>query len=559
MYLSMTCILASVASFALAAVGPLTTETVYVETPLDTDGDGLLDRIYVQLERPSGGSNLSTILAMSPYAMGGNTVPNHNVNVVRLPQDDPMTAGDKTSALHMKQQLASEAQLEELRTQALERGYASLTAHSLGTGRSKGCPSVGGDSETLAAKAVIDWLNGRARAFSTSGGVVAASWASGSVGMTGVSYNGTLPNMVATTGVEGLKAIVPVAAISSWYDYYRAGGLVVGPGGYVGEDADVLGKFIVRSGACSNQIARITQTMGRESGDFHDFWQDRDYVAKADGVRAAVFIMHGQADWNVRQRHAIQWWEALQGRVPVKMWLHKGGHAHPSRSDTQDAMWAWFDRYVRGQSRDIADEAPVEVESPNGSWSTQQAWPSELTSRHTFYLNPGHALATVAAPQEYKRFLDAGRNTRLESMVGNYARDHAARLAFATEPFRVDRLLSGTPRVTLDLAVVNRRAANITVAVVAYDSLGTGTVVTRGWADPQNQADLAQGNLLIPGRRYIMTFDLEPKQYTFPRGTRLGVVVTGTDYDHTIRPEAGTEVAVTLGEASAIDLDLSGE
>ena len=29
----------------------------------------------------------------------------------------------------------------------------------------------------------------------------------GNVGMTGVSYNGTLPNAVATTGVEGLKQL----------------------------------------------------------------------------------------------------------------------------------------------------------------------------------------------------------------------------------------------------------------------------------------------------------------------------------------------------------------
>ena len=47
--------------------------------------------------------------------------------------------------------------------------------------------------------------------------------------MTGVSYNGTLPNAVATTGVEGLKTIIPIAAISSWYDYYRANGAVVAP------------------------------------------------------------------------------------------------------------------------------------------------------------------------------------------------------------------------------------------------------------------------------------------------------------------------------------------
>ena len=35
--------------------------------------------------------------------------------------------------------------------------------------------------------------------------------------MIGKSYDGTLSNGVAATGVEGLKTIVPVSAISSWY------------------------------------------------------------------------------------------------------------------------------------------------------------------------------------------------------------------------------------------------------------------------------------------------------------------------------------------------------
>ena len=39
----------------------------------------------------------------------------------------------------------------------------------------------------------------------------------GNVAMTGRSYAGTMPFAVATTGVEGLKTIIPVAGISDWY------------------------------------------------------------------------------------------------------------------------------------------------------------------------------------------------------------------------------------------------------------------------------------------------------------------------------------------------------
>jgi X-Pro dipeptidyl-peptidase len=109
------------------------------------------------------------------------------------------------------------------------RGYAVVLGESLGTFNSDGCPDVGGRVETLGAKAVIDWLNGRAQAWNEAGVPVTADWTTGAVGMVGVSYNGTLPNQVATTGVDGLETIVPISAISSWYDYYRANGLVVAP------------------------------------------------------------------------------------------------------------------------------------------------------------------------------------------------------------------------------------------------------------------------------------------------------------------------------------------
>lgn len=527
-------------------------EVVYVETPVDTDGDGRNDRIYVEVDRPTSSEKLPAIYTISPYALGGNSARFHNVDVKDLPQGASIAFNGKDSNSNPSH-LSHKGEFE-FQSEALARGYASLSAHSLGTGYSSGCPTVGGDAETLAAKSVIDWLNGRARAFTKDGREVKASWANGAVGMTGVSYNGTLPNMVATTGVDGLKAIVPVAAISNWYDYYRANGLVVGPGGYVGEDADVLGKFIVRRGACQAQMDRLTRAIGREHGDFTEFWQDRDYVAKAGNVRAAVFIMHGQSDWNVRQRHAIQWWNRLDNNVPRRMWLHRGGHSHPNRADVQEQIWAWFDQYVKGVSNNVNDEPVIEVENPRGGWTKQDTWPSERTSSKLFYLNANSTLSESPGDEAKLVFTDRGRQNRLEVLVDKPLQRHDARLAFVTEPYPSPRLMSGTAKISLQMAVKNRRAANITVVVVDYDSNGRGTVVTRGWADPQNYNSLDRGELLEPGQEISLEFELEPKQYQFPAGHRLGVIVTATDYDHTLRPDPGTEIEVSLGHQSHIEL-----
>lgn len=116
------------------------------------------------------------------------------------------------------------------------RGYIVVHSSSPGTGLSQGSPTVGGDNESLAPKAVIDWLCGRAKGYTTpdGGGTVSAYWCTGKVGMTGTSYNGTLPLAAATTGVEGLEAIIPIAPNTSYYHYYRSNGLVRSPGGIPG-------------------------------------------------------------------------------------------------------------------------------------------------------------------------------------------------------------------------------------------------------------------------------------------------------------------------------------
>ena len=49
----------------------------------------------------------------------------------------------------------------------MPRGFAVVHSDAPGTGLSQGCATVGDAPEILAPKAVIDWLNGRAKGFTT--------------------------------------------------------------------------------------------------------------------------------------------------------------------------------------------------------------------------------------------------------------------------------------------------------------------------------------------------------------------------------------------------------
>ena len=289
-------------------------ETVFVETGLDTDLDGIADRVRIGISRPreaqERGYKVPVVFEHSPYRGDlWEEIVNHPVDLDRMPQEpgagertrDRAASGDGRRSGRTAQRVRAEAGPSANLPGTLDdyyvpRGYAVVLGESIGTFNSTGCPDVGADAETLGTKAVIDWLGGRARGFDASGAPVTAGWTTGDVGMTGASYNGTLPNQVATTGVEGLKTIIPVAAISSWYDYYRANGLVVAPHSarngaglneFQGEDTDVLGDFIggprmQPGGKCRFMHDYLLDAQDRITGDYSPFWAARDYLGRVD-------------------------------------------------------------------------------------------------------------------------------------------------------------------------------------------------------------------------------------------------------------------------------------
>jgi X-Pro dipeptidyl-peptidase len=531
------------------------TEEVYVESTTDTDSDGELDRIYISIRRSSSSKKLSTIMTMSPYSLGGNSTTPHDVDSDLLPQDESLFTNDNKRVSLIKSHKDFK-NIKSVKAPITRIKYAKITAHSLGTGNSTGCPTVGDISEALGAKAVIDWLNGRAKAFDKSGKEIFATWANGKVGMSGVSYNGTLPVMVAATGVDGLKAIIPIAAISSWYNYYRANGLVVGPGGYIGEDADELGYYIVRKRACKKELEKLAIDMGREHGDYSQFWQDRDYISKANNIKAATFIIHGQSDWNVKQKHATELWKAL-GSTPKRMFLHKGGHGSTSSHKVPRKIQDWYDHFLEGVDNGITDGPQVEVELSNRTLITQNEWPSEKTTEKTFFFSNSKLISSAPLNKTQIKITDSGRDNKITSQLKDPSQKKKGRVIFLGDELTEDTLLSGTPNIRLELSVLNRKAANITVVIIEYTKSGKGKVITRGWADPQNYRDLELGEKLIPGKNYQMNFDLEPKQYLVSKGSKIGVMLASTDFNYTLRPKSGTQIQFSLDANSFIRMMLS--
>jgi len=584
-------------------------QTVFVETELDSDDDGRLDRVRIRISRPrqtqSLGYKVPVVFEHSPYRGDFGPAENHEVDFQFLPQEFLFGGGGSTATQLERAATTRRAAERSARSRLLRaagpradlpgsldnyyvpRGYAVVLGESIGTFNSDGCPTVGDRVETLGTKAVIDWLNGRARGFDSAapgGNRVIADWTTGAVGMVGVSYNGTLPNQVATTGVEGLETIVPISAISSWYDYYRANGLVraphsevqgVGDNGFLGEDTDVLASFIGGSrmdDRCAGTLPYLLETQDRVTGDYSPFWAARDYLDDVDDIEASVFVVHGLNDWNVMTKAFAEWWYRLdQYEVPRKIWLHNGGHGGqgPGGSPAQLAYKAtenrWMDHELFGVQNGIMSEPRSTIQRVDGSLSSEADWPAPGTSDATLRLSapdrdaPGTLSSDVSAAAWVQDFVDEGRTFDTDDvLIQGPDEDRPNRLIYRSPALGANVRISGTPWVNLQMSIQNRNAANLTAVLVDYGPGGDAPVmVTRGWLDPQNRNGYSDSEPVRRGRYYDFRWDLQPDDYIFEAGHRVGLVVVSTDHDYTIRPDPGTRLTLRPSESS-IELPVLG-
>ncbi|PAY19893.1 Xaa-Pro dipeptidyl-peptidase [Rhodopirellula sp. SM50] len=549
---------------------------LWVETEFDSDGDDKLDRMHVSVTRPrqteSEGLKLPVVYNSSPYFAGTGAKGDEYFWNPRqeLGEDPPERKHfDAVERTGMRPIISKRHEKDWV-----PRGYIVVHSSSPGTGLSQGCPTVGGDNESLAPKAVIDWLCGRADGFTSPDGdeKVTADWCTGKVGMTGTSYNGTIPLAAATTGVDGLEAIIPVAPNTSYYHYYRSNGLVRHPFGYLGEDIDYLYDFIHSGNEarreycdCTVRDEEMLKKFDRVNGDYNDFWAGRDYLNDLEPLKAAVLMAHAFNDWNVVPEHSVRIYEALKKKgVPTQAFFHQGGHGGPP---PMKMMNRWFTRYLHGVENGVEKDPRawiVREGDKQDKPTSYPDYPNPDASPVTFYLSGG-------APERGSLSTQATQDAGTEILVDNFSFDGASlaqaewtehRLIYTTPEFKKPIHLSGTPRVTIKLSS-SKPAANLSVWLVSLpwnndkNAKITDNIITRGWADPQNRNSMTESEPLQPGTFYEVSFDLQPDDQVIPKGQQIGLMIFSSDKDFTLHPTPGTQLTIDL-DGTSVSLPIVG-
>ncbi|MBB5790426.1 CocE/NonD family hydrolase [Jiangella mangrovi] len=568
-------------------------ERVFITSPYDSDSNGVLDIVTVDIMRPAAsdqGLKVPVIMDPSPYY---STLGRGNESELKLDQD-----GD---GLLDRWPLFYDNYF-------VPRGYAVILMDMIGTNNSTGCPTVHDASDNLSPKVVIDWLNGRIPGVDKNGAEVVVDWHNGKTGLIGKSYDGTLANGTAVSGVEGLTTIVPISAIASYYDYTRSNGVIQRGNNYLASLANTVTNPDRRD-YCRPVRDTLSANDGDETGDYTPFWHVRDYTRDMDKIKASVFVVHGLNDENVRPDHFSKLWYGLtENDVPRKLWLTQTGHIDPfdfRREAWVDEIHKWFDFWLYDVDNGIMDEPIVDVERAPDVWETANDWPIPGSRPTRLWLEPNAgasgdlSLTPNRGSDPVLSFVD-DPNQRETAMVSNEESVTANRLVYLSDPLEAPLHISGTPELKIG-ATVSTTDTNFGVIVVDYgpaervqrqgDGVITGTVedcwgatatwggyaedacyrevdkrvaltqrevVTKGIIDGVNLYDYSTPTPLIPGKPYDVQFPLLPEDYVFPEGHRIGVIIVGSYRDYGSQADPNRATISVLPQRSVIELPIVG-
>lgn len=584
-------------------------EVVYVESRVDTDKDGLPDLVKVSIIRPRYEGKIPAVMTASPYHQGTNDKASdkalYNMNV-DLEVKEPHTIQVEVPQLELVDPVGSAELVDEaeetlthinssytLNDYLLPRGYANLYVSGVGTKDSQGLMTNGNYQQIEAYKNVIDWLNGRCRAFTdhTRKRQVKADWSNGKVATTGISYLGTMSNGLATTGVDGLEVIIAEAGISSWYNYYRENGLVTSPGGYPGEDFDSLaeltysrnllgGDYLHHNAAHQADLDMVKKGLDRASGDYNQFWHDRNYLLNANRVKAEVVFTHGSQDWNVKPLHVFNMFQALPATIKKHLFFHNGAHVYLNNwqsIDFRESMNALLSKKLLGYASSY--ELPTVIWQDN---TGEQSWTSledfgNQTNQRTFSLGDSEkVIQNRYETKDYERYGKA-----YPTFLTDLYQDKAQQVTIDL-PIEEDLHLNGKARLHLRvqsstnkgllsaqlLELGSKKYLQPYPAVLSVRTLDNGRyhmldnltelpfkeagqrVISKGYLNLQNRHDLLEVEAVTPGEWMEFDFELQPTIYKLEKGATLRLVLYTTDFEITVRDQTDYQLTVDLAQSS---------
>src|SRR4051794_10880107 len=317
----------------------------------------------------------------------------------------------------------------------MERGYTWVQVDLRGFGGSSGCLDWGGPGEQADVKAAVEWA-------------ARQPWSTGKVGMYGKSYDGVTGVIGIAQQPQGLAAVVSQEPVYDLYRYLytnrvRFENSLATPALYdaiaatPGTTGDTLAYNL---NSLNSPTCLALNYLGQQSSDHGSaFWRSRDLIARTAGKATPLFLTQGFIENNTKPDGTWDLYHGLTG--PKRAWFGMWDHVRGNDVDASGRLlmgrrgWfeetmRFFDRYVKGDT--VADDPAILVQTSDGSWRSETAWPPEDSSSVDTTLNAGE-------------YTDDGQNNGTGSGSGTGIWTISPRV---TE----DAHFSGVPKVSVDVS-----------------------------------------------------------------------------------------------------------
>ena len=473
---------------------------VYVESDYDMDGDGKRDlvKVFVQVPRSAveGSYKAATLFEARPYCAGVQEdgydhmkeVAEKEYRKFDLADLDHKAAPRVPSGSASAMDLALKADPSDWYYKDkgstnsmvyenidsfnyyLVRGFAVTVSAGFGALGSDGFNYVGSEYERDAFKSVVEWIHGDRVAYADREGTITtkADWANGNVAMTGRSYAGTMPFAVATTGVEGLKTIVPVAGIADWYSQQNM------QGAQRYWPKEMLNSFLAYYCSSRYNDSTLSEKQLDDIAAFHHelslqqlkcgfdydekFWGSGNYRLNADKIKCPALIVQGLNDENVSTKQFEMMLKSFQkAGQTVKAILHQGPHITPTMPNKgygilidgkfyDDIVNEWISHYLYSVENQAENMPAVLVQTNHDQrkWETSASW----DTGHNMKLTSG-STGTAVIDTDWEAAGISAKN--FDDVMGTTSTNMGQR--YVTRPFEKAVTIQGTVCLHLKAAL----------------------------------------------------------------------------------------------------------
>jgi len=449
------------------------------------------------------------------------------------------------------------------------RGYVVARVDIRGTGNSEGklIPYEYSDIENGDGEVVIDWLSKQ-------------PFATGRVGMFGISWGGFNSIHMAMRNPPALKAILAVDAtddlyqddvhfmdgmmhVDSWEMSQDLYNLLPGPPDYRIDEQYFADRFDTRPWML---------TYKREQR-YGPFWKRTTLKERYDAIRVPTFVIGGYYDG---YRDSVP--RMLQHlKVPVKAIMGPWHHSYPHDAYPKPQIeWRreavrWFDHWLKDRDTGILEEprfavymrryhppGPVIQEAP-GEWRYEDGWPIRRIRERPLYPQPNHILGE-AVPKSATHVLKNVPSSSIEAggpvmWFGDVAPDQrptdAWSLVYDTEPVEEEFEILGLPRAVLQVSADAPLAQwYVRLCDVAPD--GAVTLVASAGQNGAHRESDENPKALPAGQEFSLEIELHFTSWTFQKGHRLRMAVHNTHWPMLWPSPYPVTTTLRLGEGTRI-------